>query len=251
MMDLSYQLYSSREFPPLADTLKLLADIGYKSVEAYGGLLDDPDTLDSALSASGLSLDSSHVGLDALESKPDWVAEIAQRFGIKSLFCPFLMSDQRPETADGWREFGARLGRIDETFSSNGVRVGWHNHDFEFVPLPTGERPMDLILEGAPSLQWEADVAWIVRGGVDPMAYLQKYGDRITALHIKDIAPAGNCADEDGWADVGHGTMDWSALLKAASTLNVKHYVMEHDKPNDHERFARRSFASVQAILES
>ena len=41
MTDLSYQLYSSRNFPPLADTLSMLSDLGYSQVEGYGGLYDD------------------------------------------------------------------------------------------------------------------------------------------------------------------------------------------------------------------
>lgn len=251
MTDLSYQLYSSRNFPPLADTLKLLSGIGYKSVETYGGLLEDPDALEAALAGTGLTVGSSHVGLDALENQLPQVIDTAQRFAMKSLFCPFLMPDLRPSDADGWRAFGAKLQSISDELASHGLSFGWHNHDFEFVALPGGEIPMDLILEGGPTIPWEADIAWIVRGGRDPVAYINKYGDRISAIHIKDIAPTGECVDEDGWADVGEGVMDWSAILSALQPLDVKHYVMEHDNPNDHERFARRSFSNVTSLLES
>ncbi len=250
MADLSYQLYSSRNFPPLDETLRLLSEIGYTSVETYGGLLEDQDALEAALTGTDLKVESSHIGLDVLEGEPNRVIETAQRFGMKSLFCPFLMPDMRPSDADGWRAFGAKLQSIADAFASHGLSVGWHNHDFEFVALPGGEIPMELILEGGPTIPWEADIAWIVRGGGDPLAYIEKYRDRITAVHIKDIAPAGECTDEDGWADVGEGVMDWGAILRALQALNVKHYVMEHDNPNDHERFARRSFSNVASLLE-
>jgi hypothetical protein len=46
-----------------------------------------------------------------------------------------------------------------------------------------------------------ADLAWIVRGHADPVAEIKRYASRIVSAHIKDIAPAGQCADEDGWAD--------------------------------------------------
>ena len=45
-------------------------------------------------------------------------------------------------------------------------------------------------------------MAWIVRGGADPFEWIKRYADRIASVHIKDIAPAGECEDEDGWADV-------------------------------------------------
>ena len=56
----------------------------------------------------------------------------------------------------------------------------------------------------------------MIRGGADPLQWIAHLrSDRITAVHVKDIAPAGENADEDGWADVGHGTVDWKALMAA------------------------------------
>jgi sugar phosphate isomerase/epimerase len=92
------------------------------------------------------------------------------------------------------------------------------------------------------------DVAWVVRGGQDPLAWIKKYGSRINAVHVKDIAPAGEALNEDGWADVGHGTMDWQALATAIKAgTNARYWVMEHDNPSDVDRFASRSLAAVQA----
>ena len=59
------------------------------------------------------------------------------------------------------------------------------------------------------------DVAWIVRGGADPLPWIEQHGQRIVAVHVKDIAKPGEGKDEDGWSDVGHGTIDWAGLLKA------------------------------------
>ena len=67
------------------------------------------------------------------------------------------------------------------------------------------------------------------------------------ALHIKDLAPKGQNADEDGQADVGHGVLDWKKLMPAINAPGVRYLVIEHDNPNDYERFARRSFETVSA----
>ena len=231
MTDFSYQLYSSRNVPTLSDTLTMLARLGYSGVEGYGGLFADRSAVDNLaanLGDSGLKMPTAHMDIAMVENQPDRVLEIAKAVGIETIFVPFLLPDDRPTTAVGWREFG------------------WHNHDFEFCPLSTGEIPMDLILEVAPSLIWEADIAWIVRGGSDPLDWIEKHGDRIAAVHVKDIAAEGQNTDEDGWADVGEGIMDWPGIMKALRGKSVAHFIMEHDNPSDDKRFAERSLKAAR-----
>jgi sugar phosphate isomerase/epimerase len=108
--------------------------------------------------------------------------------------------------------------------------------------------PLDLILAGDPKLALELDVAWTVKGGQDPLAWIEAYSDRIVAAHVKDIAPEGQCVDEDGWADVGHGVMDWPAIMAALRKTKARWFVMEHDNPNDHVRFARRSIEAARIL---
>jgi sugar phosphate isomerase/epimerase len=77
---------------------------------------------------------------------------------------------------------------------------------------------------------------------------MKKLGSRITAVHVKDIAPAGQNADEDGWADVGQGTLNWKQLIAdAKANTKARYFVMEHDKPLDAIRFARRSIDAVKS----
>lgn len=247
MIDFSYQLYSSREFPPLADTLKLLKSLGYGQVEGYGGVYSDLPALKAALDETGLKMTTGHFGLDMIEGEPEKVLEIANTVGMEAVFCPFLMPDQRPEDAAGYARFGERLQKAGERLKQGGLSFGWHNHDFEFRTLSDGSIPQEEIFRGGPELPWEADIAWIVRGGGDPLEWIEKHGQRIIAIHVKDIAPEGECEDEDGWADVGTGTMDWKAIMDAVRTrTNTRFFVMEHDKPNDHERFARRSIENAK-----
>ncbi len=248
MTDFSYQLYSSREFPPLEATLKMLADLGYREVEGYGGVYNDPKGLREQLDANGLKMTSGHFSLDMLESESAKAVDIAGTLGLSAVYCPHVMPDKRPADAAGWTRFGERLQKAGEAVVEAGFIFGWHNHDFEFKRLPDGSVPLQRILDGGPSLKWEADIAWIVRGGGDPIEWIGKFGDRITAVHVKDIAPAGQNAGEDGWADVGHGTMDWKGIWAALRKTPVRTFVMEHDKPADHKRFASRSIAAAKAF---
>ena len=245
---ISYQLYSSRNFPPLGDTLAMLAGAGFTSVEGYGGLYADAGKLTemaAGLKASGLAMPSGHFGLPMIEAQPEFVIEIARTLGMSKVYCPHVMPSDRPVDGAGWQAFGARLQAAGAPLRAAGLGFGWHNHDFEFVALSDGSLPQDRILEGGPALEWEMDVAWVIRGGADPLAWIEKYNDRITAAHVKDIAPAGQNTDEDGWADVGHGTVDWKTIIAALRKIGIRHFVMEHDNPKDDARFAARSIASA------
>jgi len=244
----AYQLYSSRNFPPLTGTLQMLAKAGYAGVEGYGALYADDarvEELGAALAATGLAMKTGHFSLAMLEGEPDKVLGIARTLRMERLYCPHLMPADRPADAAGWRAFGARLDRTAVPYRAAGLGFGWHNHDFEFSALPDGTIPQAAMFEGGPSLEWEMDVAWVIKGGADPFDWITRYADRITAAHVKDIAPEGENAAEDGWADVGHGTVDWPALMAALRKTPCTHFVMEHDNPADDARFAMRSIAAA------
>jgi sugar phosphate isomerase/epimerase len=251
MTDFSYQLYSARNFPPLADTLKMLKSLGYTSVEGYGALYADADKvaeLKANLGESGLTMPTGHFSLDQIEKDPDTVLDIAGAVGIETIYVPFLPPDQRPDSAAGYVEFGQRLQEAGKPYRDAGLGFGWHNHAFEFERLKDGAIPQVAIFEGGPDLEWEADLAWVIKGGADPLEWVNTFGKRLTAVHLKDIAPEGENKDEDGWADFGTGTVDWKALMAALENTRVKYFVMEHDNPKDAERFARRSIEKAKSL---
>lgn len=249
MRDLSYQLYSSRNFPPVSDTLALLAGLGYTQVEGYRPLFETEAALAetrAALTATRLSMPSAHMGLDML-ARPDAVLAIAETLGLKLLVAPYLDVEDRPKDAGGWAEFGLRLAALAAPYWDAGLHVGWHNHDFEFQDI-NGQFPIDLILDADPRLVLELDIAWVVRAGQSAEQWMAKHADRIKALHLKDIAAPGQNMDEDGWADIGHGTLDWAGLIGAAEQTGAEFLIVEHDNPSDHRRFASRSFATLQEV---
>ncbi len=248
MVELSYQLYSSRAFPPLAETLRMLADLGYKQVEGYGGVYENLPGLAKALADIGLTMPTGHFGLDMLENEPTKVFDIIEAAGMKAIYCPHVVAEARPGDAAGWRAFGARVEAAGARFQATGLTFGWHNHDFEFVALPDGSLPIDHIFAGGAGLSWEADLAWIERAGAKVSDGIARHGSRISSVHIKDIATPGTCLDEDGWADVGHGVMDWPGLMAALKQTPAQYFIMEHDKPSDHARFARRSFDTISNL---
>ena len=236
MRDFSYQLYSSRNFGPLDATLQMVAGLGYTQVEGYGGLFADGaavDALATALDATGLTMPTGHFGLDLVEEDPAKAIALARRIGLKAVFVPHIGEDLRPTDAAGWAAFGRRVAEAGKPLQDAGLAYGWHNHDFEFTDLGGDDLPLDLVLQGGDDLQLELDLAWVQVGGHDPAAWVGKYADRILSAHIKDIAPKGENADEDGWADMGHGVVDWPGIKAALDASSVQYLVMEHDNPSD------------------
>ena len=247
-MDWSFQLYSARNFQPWDKVLKVLGDAGYKEAEGYGGAYDDPPALRRELDRNGLKMPTGHFSIELLEADFGSAGKIADALGIRTMVCPYLEPDARPAaTAAGWRGFGERLAKIGDCARKDGYGFAWHNHDFEFQPLADGSLPLDHILAAAPDIGWEMDVAWIIRGGGDPLPWIERHGRRVVAVHVKDIAKPGEGEDEDGWSDVGYGTVDWAGLMTALRDRTpAKHFVMEQDNPNDFERFARRSIEAAR-----
>ena len=246
-MDYSYQLYSARNEKSLDDTLQTLKSLGYAQVEGWGGQFTDPQALAASIKRAGLAMPTAHVGYAQLDDTANAI-KIAQAVGIRTIYCPAPPSADYREGKGDWNALAQGLARIAKDLKAAGIGFGYHNHHWEFSKGADGRTPMELILDASPDTQWEMDLAWVVKAGEDPIAWMKKLGSRISAIHVKDIAPAGQCLDEDGWADVGQGTLDWKNLLAQAKSLTkAQYFVMEHDKPSDAIRFAKRSIAAVKS----
>ena len=246
MPTISYQLYSSRNWDA-EETFAMLAAAGLKEVEGVGPHYEDLAKTKGLLEKYDLTMPTGHFAPDLVEQNPDKVIEIAKFLGITDVIVPYIPPEDRPTTLAGWKDFAARLAQAGKPIIAAGLEYAWHNHDFEFVPVD-GEMPFDLIAAASDDIKFELDLAWVHVSGQDPIVWLQKYSGRIIAAHVKDVAPKGECEDEGGWADVGHGVMDWTSLKPAMDAAGITRYVIEHDNPSDHKRMATRSLASVQAF---
>ena len=245
---ISFQLYSARNFPPLEAVLEGLAAIGYDAVEPYYPLYgDDPAGYRRKVDAVGLVTPTFHAPLDGVTGDTSRFIDTAKTIGAATIVVPYLVAEQRPKDVDGWKALHGQLAEAAAKAKAAGLGLAWHNHDFEYVALADGSRPIDyLIGDGVTA---ELDIGWVVRAGRDPIREIDKLAAETIAFHVKDLAPAGTTA-EDGWADVGTGTVDWTALkphIDAASKAGV--LVAEHDNPADWKRFATRSFAAIKSLL--
>ena len=248
---LSIQLYTLRSLNDLDAILDTAKTAGFLNVEGIGSHLEDASNVKAKLDARELRMSSSHIGLAALRERPDAVITACRVLGLVQLFMPSVPAEQRSMDASGWRALGQDLARSAKQFAESGINLGYHNHNWELTPKDGTRTALELVFaeaEGSP-LTWQADVAWLVRGGAAPELWLRRYRDRLASAHVKDIAAAGTGLDEDGWADVGSGVLDWRTLWQLCLDCGARWMVVEHDRPSDPARSARASFAWLSKTL--
>jgi sugar phosphate isomerase/epimerase len=226
------QLYTVRDLAAkdLPGTLKRVAEVGYKFVELAGyGNLKKPQEVKKALDDAGLKAPSGHWSIDVLEKEVERIVEECQVFEMQQVVVPYLPEERRKD-ADAWKATAKRLDEIASYFHGVGVELAYHNHNFEFQKFD-GKTGLEILFENTAAhlVKAEIDVYWAKHAGADPVALIDKLGDRVRLLHLKDLA----AGDEKRFAPVGTGTIDFKAILAAAAKYDVHFAYVEQDKTYD------------------
>lgn len=230
---IAVQMYTLRNAGSLDQQLKIVHDAGVAAVETVGTQNVSAAELKQLLDKYSIKAISSHVQLADLRKDLDGAVAFNRSIGNTTLVVPYLDQKDRPTDAAGWTALGQELGRIAKRVRAKGMRLAYHNHDFELVDFD-GKTGLELLFAAAgPDLQTELDLAWVARAGHDPAVMLGKFKGRMFAVHAKDNAPKGQAEDEGGFAAVGRGVLDWNAILPAAAGAGVRWYIIEHDQPRD------------------
>lgn len=243
----SFQLYSAFGKGEVTEQIRTLAGLGYTNVEPYS--YDDPQAMRAVMDETGVTALSGHFTVEQILDETTWVISTANLLGIEVVIAPWIDEDNRPVDVAGWRALGARLEAVEPQFAKAGLTLGWHHHDFEFTALPDGSYPIEHLLGDGP-LALEMDLGWLTRIGFDASLWMDRYSTRIVAVHVKDVAAAGENADQDGWAYVGQGVVNWSDLWPKIAKTSARAVIVEHDLPDDWKRFAAESFETVKNLGE-
>ncbi|PDT14430.1 xylose isomerase [Rhizobium sp. J15] len=242
---IALQLYSVRSLGPLEEQLAATAGAGFKAVELLEEHLAEPRALKAMLDAHHLLAPSAHVSYPALRNGLVRLIDVCERCQIKQLFVPGVAFDASRSSARGWRFMGSELAHLAERLHSAGIGLGYHNMRQDFLPLADGRIGFEILISAARGspLKWQADIAWMSRAGINPADWLKRYRGILVSAHIKDEAPIGTHEDEDGWSEVGGGTMLWPSLWKTATECGAWLLVVEHDNPRQPLEFAKRSLS--------
>jgi sugar phosphate isomerase/epimerase len=229
-------------------TLRRLAAIGYKEVEAAGYYKKSAADFRKAVESAGLSLPSGHYSLQDLLDNTDAKLAFAHEAGLQYVICsfPFVANPGRFHadkyyqeisagiTLDDWKWNFDQFNLMGEKVKKAGMKFGYHNHNIEFKKLG-GVLVYDEMLRLTDStlVKMEMDIGWVAATGNDPVAYLEKYPQRYELLHVKDIKPGPPSTEGEGTGstELGRGTIDWKKVFAAAKKASIKHYFVEQEDP--------------------
>lgn len=259
-------------------TLEKLAQIGYTNLEMVIRKTDEGLSLGGDMTPSEVRRQLDRLGMKAVSShtrvneETDWEGIIAanQEIGSTGIGCSIAFFANKQDVLN----FCESFNRYGEICKSGGMQLYYHNHFQEFQVFE-GETVMDLMLAHTdPQLvKFELDTYWAVRGGVDPIEWMRKLGDRCIMLHQKDLPAA---AQPVNWLDVfganssitidelyktqdpahftqiGQGTLPIADYLKEATSLGHANYVfVEQDvTAGDEVEGVATSYRNLEKLLQ-
>ena len=269
--DMGVQLFTVRNLitDRPAETLKTIAEIGYKHVELAG--INNLQQFIPMVKDAGLRVTSTHFpsvfvtgnwelwgkfGVSPLPEGKDveHVIDYVQPYGIKYLVFPFLFPEERGGL-EQFRLLADQLNRAGEKCKQAGIQFCYHNHNFEFNPQE-GSSPFDIFIsELDPDLvKFEIDVFWMANAGLDPVAWLTEHPGRCRLLHLKDLKPGTATAFDtsippDSFEEIGDGVIDFTSILRTAFESGIEYCYVEQDQtPGDPLASLRQSYQYLNQL---
>lgn len=220
-------------------TLKSIAEVGYKEIEAGGFFEKSPAQLRALLKETRLGYPASHYSFKQLTSGWEKEVERAKEYGIKYMVNSALDNEDR-KSLDGFKRAAEVFNKAGEQAQKAGIYFCYHNHNFEFVKFGDTLGYDALLKETDPKLvHFELDCFWMVHAGHDPVDYFEKHPGRFPLLHIKDlkegVPPSTGSTRGMGnpFTEVGRGVIDWKRIFTAAKRGGLKLYFVEQDLCDD------------------
>ena len=219
-------------------TLQAVSEANYKNVEAAGyadGKFYDmaPSDFKKLLKELDLKPISTHQAAVTLDNADAMIADV-KAAGFKYFVIPIppmgLFTHDQATQSMGMTGGAANLASILTTLGKKckavGLKLLYHNHDFEFIKDKDGIVPIDYLLENTDPkfVNFQMDLYWVTKAGADPVAYFKKYPGRFKIWHVKDMD------DQGRFAPVGSGNIDFKRILSHKKLSGMKYYMVEQDK---------------------
>jgi sugar phosphate isomerase/epimerase len=221
---IALQTYTLREAlaSDYASVMRKVAQIGYVGVEVCENPGMSNEKAGRLIRELGLEVPSSHFGLPIGDRKQ------AVLDGVAAFGAPCIVpstDSQALKTLDGIKAVCERFNEGNAVCMANGLKLGLHNHWWEFGQLD-GRYVLDIMLDFLePSIFVQVDTYWVKAAGADPVAVVKRLGARVPLLHIKD----GPATKEAPMLAAGSGVMDFPAIAAAAAG-NCQWMIIEMDR---------------------
>ncbi len=188
------------------------------------------------LQESSLDVISLHADLGSLEREAEAVVEEAKSFGTdKVVITGMYRFDYSDEEIV--RDLAKRLNKAGEDLKAQGVELLYHNHNVELLPLKSGRRAYNVLLEETDpnTVNFEFDSYWFTDGGADAKLWMKKLGTRMKLWHVTDRGsrqndPAMTPILKADSMELGTGNMDLDGLREIAVENGIEAVVLESHK---------------------
>lgn len=256
-LDFGLQLFSVRKAmqQDVVGTLEKVAEIGYRNVELAARYDDNMGFQVAGLTGSELrkhldTIDLKTVSCHAMFNEANWeqLMHLIDEVGSPTVIVPIAFFNNRQDVLDYCRF----LNKHGELAKKRGIQLYYHNHFQEFQVFE-GEKIIDTMLHHTDKelVKFELDTYWTVRGGEDPVQWLNKLGDRCDLIHQKDLPATAQpvsffdifgadsqitletlykTQEPQHFTEIGEGTLNIASYLDAFRSLgNAKYVFVEQD----------------------
>ncbi|MGC8805511.1 MAG: sugar phosphate isomerase/epimerase family protein, partial [Candidatus Ratteibacteria bacterium] len=175
---------------------------------------------------AGLTICSSHIGVDAILKEPEFVVE--QQLILDARTCNSSWPGAEKKDMEGIKKIAEKISKAAEILKKNGLTLGYHNHGIEFARCK-GKTWFEIIMETANPeiLTAQIDTYWVQYGGGDPSYWISKYSQRLNSIHFKDMGMTDD--NKQAMVPVGTGNLNWAKILSAAKDSSAKYAIAELD----------------------
>lgn len=248
--NIAAQLYTVREFmkapEDIEETFKKIKEIGFLGVQLSGVLYADSHFFKEISEKYGLKIVCTHTPFDRIVNDLDTVIEEHKTYG-----CDFIGLGAMPyefrENIEGINKFTDIFNKVAEKVEKKGLKLGYHNHSFEFKKI-SDKRIIDILIREIPMASFILDTYWIQHGGGDVIKWMNDLSGKIHMLHLKDMAMGenGQC-----FAEIFEGNMNFEGILKAAKEINAIWLIVEQDIcPGNPFDSLRISYQNIQKYIK-
>jgi sugar phosphate isomerase/epimerase len=178
-------------------TLEKMAGMGYKNVELISSNFSTGERFSDTFSTSVIKKKLDELGLHPFAAHEgvapgqniingDWdkILKVNEELGCRSIVFPMAFINSSEDTL----KTAEQLNLVGKKCKEEGFDFYYHNHAHEFKRV--GELSLfDLLVENTDPeyVKFELDLVWVLRGGFDPLAVLEKLGSRCDMIHQKDL----------------------------------------------------------------
>lgn len=235
--------YNENSDKSTAELIREADSAGYDIVEPFAGY-DNADAITTALEETDVSMGSAHVGVGQLEDNDELIQQFSD-WGVSHLVHAFQGRDTF-SSEDSITQFADRVNAVADRLAEEDIQYGYHNHNHEFETTIGDTPAYDVFAEKLnDNAHLQIDAGWVLVGGYDPIQYIQKYSDKVNAVHMKNMT-----ADGD-FTEIDEGDVNMRAVATVArNAANVDFLIYEYDAaPNPME--SMQTGADVLEQLDS